>query len=194
MVVSVDGSWFLLFVEFWLSSAEFDFQVSLLVVDVGFWLSGVGCWSSVVAHFFHCRCPALVKGVKFFDYTLSAWKNDQYSAPTCFKRHQQEDRAPFCKPFKGPKNRFPAWRASTTVRELYLKYRPTRLHRLAEPIPWNWFLGSLKVYKFWLSFLVPCAAEVHLWKVWSHALTGRNMFFFRRKALSVQGFYLVQKI
>ncbi len=26
-----------------------------------------------------------------------------------------------------------------------LSYRPARIHRLAESIPWNWFLGSLKV-------------------------------------------------
>ncbi len=26
-----------------------------------------------------------------------------------------------------------------------LSYRPARLHRLAELIPWNWFLGSLNV-------------------------------------------------
>ncbi len=29
-----------------------------------------------------------------------------------------------------------------------LSYRPPRLHRLAELIPRNQFLGSLKVYKF----------------------------------------------
>jgi hypothetical protein len=28
-----------------------------------------------------------------------------------------------------------------------LSYRPARLHRLAESIPWNRFLGSLKVLK-----------------------------------------------
>jgi hypothetical protein len=31
-----------------------------------------------------------------------------------------------------------------------LSYRPTRLHRLLEMIPWNRFLGSLKVLKFGL--------------------------------------------
>ena len=29
-----------------------------------------------------------------------------------------------------------------------LTCRPAKLHRLAESIPWNWFLGSLNVYKF----------------------------------------------
>ncbi len=31
-----------------------------------------------------------------------------------------------------------------------LSYRPARLHKLAELIPWNRFLGSIKVYKFGL--------------------------------------------
>ncbi len=35
-----------------------------------------------------------------------------------------------------------------------LSYRPARLHWLAELIPWNRFLGSLKVYKFGLWRLV----------------------------------------
>jgi hypothetical protein len=34
-----------------------------------------------------------------------------------------------------------------------LSYRPVRLHRLAELIPWNRFLGSLKVKKFGLGGL-----------------------------------------
>jgi hypothetical protein len=36
-----------------------------------------------------------------------------------------------------------------------LSYRPARLHRLAELIPWNQFLSSLKVKKFglWYSSL-----------------------------------------
>jgi hypothetical protein len=31
-----------------------------------------------------------------------------------------------------------------------LSYRPARLHRLAESIPWNRYLGSLNIYKFGL--------------------------------------------
>jgi hypothetical protein len=31
-----------------------------------------------------------------------------------------------------------------------LSYQPARLHRLAESIPWNRFLGSLNVYKYGL--------------------------------------------
>jgi hypothetical protein len=34
------------------------------------------------------------------------------------------------------------------VRHPYLSYRPDRLHRLAELIPRNQFLGSLNVYKY----------------------------------------------
>ncbi len=45
--------------------------------------------------------------------------------------------------FKEPRNPFPAWRP---VRQLYLMYQPARLHRLAESIPWNRFLGSLNVF------------------------------------------------
>jgi hypothetical protein len=33
---------------------------------------------------------------------------------------------------------------------LYLTYRPTRIHRLEKSIPWNRFLGSLNVYKYGL--------------------------------------------
>ncbi len=36
------------------------------------------------------------------------------------------------------------WRLGTE-QDLMLSYRPARLHRLAELIPWNRFLGSLKV-------------------------------------------------
>jgi hypothetical protein len=34
-----------------------------------------------------------------------------------------------------------------------LSYRLVRLHRLAELVPWNRFLGSLNIYKFGLRFL-----------------------------------------
>ncbi len=34
-----------------------------------------------------------------------------------------------------------------------LMYRPARLHRMAESIPWNQFLDSLNVYKFGLRML-----------------------------------------
>ena len=35
-----------------------------------------------------------------------------------------------------------------------LSYRHARFHSLAELVPWNWFLGSLKVWKFrlWLEY------------------------------------------
>jgi hypothetical protein len=36
------------------------------------------------------------------------------------------------------------------VRQPYLSYRPSRLHRLAESIPWHRFLGSINVYKYGL--------------------------------------------
>ncbi len=37
-----------------------------------------------------------------------------------------------------------------SIRQKELSYRPARLHRLAESIPWNRFLGSLNVYQFGL--------------------------------------------
>ncbi len=50
-------------------------------------------------------------------------------------------RARICKPFKEPRNQFPAWWAG--VRQPYLTYRPARLHRLAESIPG--FLKHLQI-------------------------------------------------
>ncbi len=55
-----------------------------------------------------------------------------------------------CKPYKKSRNRFPAWRAGSPVRQPYLSYRPVRLHRLAESIPRNWFLVTLNVYRYGL--------------------------------------------
>ncbi len=54
-----------------------------------------------------------------------------------------EYRAGIFKHLKGARNRV----------GIRLLYRPARLHRLEELIPWNRFLGSLKVYKFGLSML-----------------------------------------
>jgi hypothetical protein len=45
-----------------------------------------------------------------------------------------------------------------------LARRTARLHRLAESISWNWFLGSLNVYKFGLSSRMKCM----LWKCTSY--------------------------
>ncbi len=35
------------------------------------------------------------------------------------------------------------------VRQPYLSYRPTRLRKLEESIPRDWFLGSINVYTYW---------------------------------------------
>ncbi len=56
-------------------------------------------------------------------------------------------RARICRPFKEPRNRFPAWRVGT---QPYLSYRPARLHRLEKSIPRNRFLDSIIVYKYGL--------------------------------------------
>ncbi len=55
-----------------------------------------------------------------------------------------------CRPFKEPKNRFPACLAGTTT--LYVV--PARQAiMLAESIPRNQFLGSINVYKYGLCWL-----------------------------------------
>jgi hypothetical protein len=55
-------------------------------------------------------------------------------------------RARICRPFKEPKNPFPTWRVGTTT--LFdVPARQVTVHRLAESIPWNRFLGSLNVYQ-----------------------------------------------
>ncbi len=60
--------------------------------------------------------------------------------------HPFYSRARICKPFKEPRNRFPAWQP---VRQPYLSYRPAMLH-----IGWrNRFLGSTHVYKYGLRLL-----------------------------------------
>ncbi len=53
-------------------------------------------------------------------------------------------------------NRFSAWRAGATT---LLSYRPTRLHKLAESIPWNRFLGYINVYKYGLCTVLVDLAE-----------------------------------
>ena len=77
-------------------------------------------------------------------------------------------RARICKPRK----RGAARRA---IRQPYLTFWPARLKRLAESIPWNQFLNSLKVYKFGLYTRVKetCASRFSV--SWSKIL--RRHFF-----------------
>ncbi len=63
------------------------------------------------------------------------------------------------KPFKEPRNQIPA---GGPVRQPYLTYWPASLHRLAESIPWNQFLGSLNVYKYRLRILPANKVEERL--------------------------------
>jgi hypothetical protein len=59
------------------------------------------------------------------------------------------------------------------VRQPYLTHRPARLHRLAESIPWNRFLGSLKglqvralIYFFcWWNNGAVCCERESLWLI-----------------------------
>ncbi len=55
-------------------------------------------------------------------------------------------RARICRP--DPRNRFPAWRAGTTT--LFVVPARQAIHRLAESIPRNRFLGSINFYKYGL--------------------------------------------
>jgi hypothetical protein len=61
-------------------------------------------------------------------------------------------RARICKPFKEPRNLFPACRAGTTTQF-------DCQARLAESISWNRFMGSLNVYKFGIRMLLDYAAK-----------------------------------
>ncbi len=72
--------------------------------------------------------------------TTNGWRRIHPQTPgnlsirtSCVQRLlRAKSRAWICEPFKEPKNRFQPGRP---VRKPYLKYRPARLHRLAEPIP-----------------------------------------------------------
>jgi len=78
--------------------------------------------------------------------------------------------ARICKPFKEPRNWFPAWRACATTP--FCRTGPRRLHRLAKLIPRNRFLGSLNVYKYGLwtwKYYVACAPpqrKLCFWTFW----------------------------
>jgi hypothetical protein len=61
-------------------------------------------------------------------------------------------RARICKPFMSPGINS---QSGGPVRQAYLTYRPARLLRMAESIPWNRFLGSLNVYKYGLWRTIP---------------------------------------
>ncbi len=65
---------------------------------------------------------------------LDPWKKAQY--PVGYAR---KPRAGILKQSMGARNRV----------GIGLSYRPAGLRRLAECIPWNRFLGSINVYKYW---------------------------------------------
>ncbi len=56
-------------------------------------------------------------------------------------------RARICEPLRSPGIDS---QLGEPVRQLYLSHRPARINRLAESIPRNRFLGSIKVYKYGL--------------------------------------------
>ncbi len=69
----------------------------------------------------------------------------RHAIPTCWV--SKHNRARICRSFKETRYRFSARRAGTKP---YLSYWPARLHRLANSIPRNRFLGSINVYKYGL--------------------------------------------
>ncbi len=71
-------------------------------------------------------------------------------------RASQKNRARTCRPFKKPRNRFPAYRVGTTT----LFVVPARKGNwLAESIPWNRFLDSINVFKYGLGLHLSFSAK-----------------------------------
>ncbi len=71
-------------------------------------------------------------------------------------RASQKNRARTCRPFKKPRNRFPACRVGTTT----LFVVPARKGNwLAESIPRNRFLGSINVFKYGLGLHLSFSAK-----------------------------------
>ncbi len=66
----------------------------------------------------------------------------------CLKSGKDSSWAQIFKPFRKPRNRFPAWRAGARI--LFDVPARARLQRLAESISWNRFLSFLNVYKYGL--------------------------------------------
>jgi hypothetical protein len=59
--------------------------------------------------------------------------------------------ARICKPFKEPRNRFPAWRdGTTTLFDIPIPARQATYSRPTDSITWNQFLGSVNVYNLGL--------------------------------------------
>ncbi len=84
----------------------------------------------------------------FFEY-LNLWKLHKLRKVKGFPRSW----ARIWKPFKEPRNRFPACWAGTTTLLFDVPGPQDYIGWLAESIPWNRFLGSLNVYKFRLCIL-----------------------------------------
>ncbi len=76
-----------------------------------------------------------------------------------FRRNGGETRARICRPFKEPRNRFPAWRAGTTTL-FVVPVRQATVHTLAESIPPNRYLGYINVYKYGLCIWNPMRRQL----------------------------------
>ncbi len=92
-------------------------------------------------------------------YTLLSWSPPP--PPHQYLMHAESSEAVFVNLLRSPGTDS---QPGGPVRQPYLLYRPVRLHRLAESIPWNLFLGSLNVYKYGLW---GCGIQ-HTWPTDSH--------------------------
>jgi hypothetical protein len=88
----------------------------------------------------------------FFEY-LNLWKLHKFRKVKGFPVEHPRSWAQIWKPFKEPRNRFPACWAGTTTLLFDVPGPQDFIGWLAESIPWNRFLGSLNVYKFRLCIL-----------------------------------------
>ncbi len=104
-------------------------------------------------------------------FMLVAFKSVIFTDRECWAR--------ICKPFKEPRNRFPAWRVGTTA--LFVVPVCARLHRLVESTPWIRFLGSLNVYKYGLWSIVAGM-------VWRLGWPSKNDVMWKRKMVSTISF------
>ncbi len=85
----------------------------------------------------------------FYTYQFPSWPSISYWCPfKCLRKFSHIFKS---KPFKEPRNRFPAWQTGMTT---LLVIPSARLHRLEASIPWNRFLGSINVYKYGLRSLL----------------------------------------
>jgi hypothetical protein len=87
-------------------------------------------------------------------------------------------------------NQFQGIDSKESIPPIYLAWRAATitLHRLAESIPWNRFLGSLNIYKFGLSIacLRPCSYD--FWLITICCVAGWGVLVPQRREPGLSGF------